>query len=93
MSKPINKIVDAKGRIHLPTSLRQSLGIESGDVVTITAGGGSIRIKKAIVMDGSGTISQEAKEAYAETVLREMPADKLARFLELAAKLNQENKK
>ena len=93
MSKPVYKIVDDRGRITIPAPVRASLGIASGDVVAITAGRGSITVKKAIVFDGSGGMPMAAKEAYVETVMREMPPDKLTGLLELAVRLLQDHNK
>ena len=89
MNKPIFRLLDEKGRLLIPQSIRESTGIEKGDVVTISAGQGVVVVKKAIVLEGD-RMTPGAKRAYLEAMLREMPADGLAEFLELAAHLNQE---
>ena len=90
MNKPIFKIIDDKGRVVIPAALRAALGIEKGDVVGITAARGSLAVKKAIVLEDN-KMSLEAKEAYVETVMRELPPDKLVSLLELAVRLIQEH--
>lgn len=89
MNKPIFKLVDDKGRILIPKPIRASLGIAAGDVAAITAERGAVIIKKAIVLDDQ-RMPPEAKQAYAETVIRELPPDKLAEVLELAVRLLKE---
>ena len=90
-SKPIFKIVDAKGRVTIPKAARESAGIESGDVVTIMVGRGNITVRKAIVLENN-KMPMAAKIAYAETVAREMSDDALTDLLELAIRLLQERK-
>ena len=90
MSKPVFKIIDAKGRVTIPKEMRESSGIASGDVVTIIRGRGSIVVKKAFVLE-EDKMSLSAKEAYAQAVLRELPQDRLVVLLELAVRLLQED--
>jgi looped-hinge helix DNA binding domain, AbrB family len=90
MSKPVFKIIDAKGRVTIPKAMRESSGIASGDVVTIIRGRGSIVVKKAFVLE-EDKMSLSAKEAYAQAVLRELPQERLVVLLELAVRLLQED--
>ena len=85
MNRTTFKIVDDSGRVVLPKAVRESLGIANGDVVGITHGRGAIIIKKAVVLEDD-KLPLPAKEAYVDSVLREMDADALTRFVETAAK-------
>ncbi len=86
MSKIVFKIVDEKGRITIPAPVRSALGITGGDVVTITAEQGSIQIRKAIVLENTGTMSMDAKQSYIEAVVLELDDQRLAEHLEYSSR-------
>lgn len=80
------KIVDSKGRIHLPKELRNSIRIHSGDIVTMEFGKDSVKIEKAHLIE-KGDQSPEAVQEYLEMACKNM--DQKDR-LKLAEKLLHE---
>ncbi len=89
MNKAIFKVVDEKGKVLLPQAHRASLGIEKGNIVSLTAEKGKISVKKAVVI-ADENVPIEAKECYVQSVVREFEGPALVELLELIAGLIQE---
>jgi AbrB family looped-hinge helix DNA binding protein len=60
----VTSIVDAKGRLTIPAELRRQLGLREGDVVSIDAEDGVLRVSK----------SENPFDALAEDALNEFRA-------------------
>lgn len=82
-AKPIYKIMDSKGRIHIPKELRTATGMDYGDIVKVGVSQGTVSVKKVDLIE-VGDMSPEAVEAYVHAAIREMPEDKQ---ISIAAKL------
>lgn len=82
-AKPIYKIVDDKGRVLIPKSLRAAAEMEHGDIVRLGIQKGVITAKKVDLIE-IGDQSQEAVEAFVHAAVRDMPENTL---ISLAAKL------
>ncbi|MDL2272993.1 AbrB/MazE/SpoVT family DNA-binding domain-containing protein [Oscillospiraceae bacterium OttesenSCG-928-G22] len=85
MSKAIFKVIDDKGRVVIPAPIRSTLGLSPGDIVGVAVSGGRVSVKKAIVLEDE-RMPLDARQAYAETVMRELPPDRLAEVLELVVR-------
>lgn len=72
MGKPIYKLVDGKGRILIPKSLRDATGIEYGDIVRLGIADGRVTVCKVDIVE-AGDQSPEAVEAYVRAALKSMP--------------------
>ena len=59
MSKPMYRLVDGKGRVLIPKSMREAAKLEYGDIVCLGMAGGDQ--------------SPEAVEAYVRTAFQFMP--------------------
>lgn len=82
-AKPIYKIVDDKGRVLIPKSLRAAAEMEHGDIVHLGIQKGVITAKKVDLIE-IGDQSPEAVEAFVHAAVRDMPENTL---ISLAAKL------
>ncbi|MGF7145451.1 bifunctional DNA-binding transcriptional regulator/antitoxin component of YhaV-PrlF toxin-antitoxin module [Anaerotaenia torta] len=82
-AKPIYKIVDDKGRVLIPKSLRAAAEMEHGDIVRLGIQKGVITAKKVDLIE-IGDQSPEAVEAFVHAAVRDMPENTL---ISLAAKL------
>jgi len=82
-AKPIYKIVDDKGRVLIPKSLRAAAEMEHGDIVRLDIQKGVITAKKVDLIE-IGDQSPEAVEAFVHAAIRDMPENTL---ISLAAKL------
>ena len=69
MSKPMYRLVDGKGRVLIPKSMREAAKLEYGDIVCLGMAGGKITVRKIEV----GDQSPEAVEAYVRTAFQFMP--------------------
>ena len=69
MSKPMYRLVDGKGRVLIPKSMRE---LEYGDIVCLGMAGGKITVRKVEVIE-VGDQSPEAVEAYVRTAFQFMP--------------------
>ena len=69
MSKPMYRLVDGKGRVLIPKSMREAAKLEYGD---IGMAGGKITVRKVEVIE-VGDQSPEAVEAYVRTAFQFMP--------------------
>ena len=66
MSKPMYRLVDGKGRVLIPKSMREAAKLEYGDIVCLGMAGGKITVRKVEVIE-VGDQSPEAVEAYVRT--------------------------
>ncbi|AGL02900.1 hypothetical protein [Desulfoscipio gibsoniae] len=82
-AKPIYKIVDDKGRVLIPKSLRAAAEMEHGDIVRLGIQKGVITAKKVDLIE-IGDQSPEAVEAFVHAAVRDMPENTL---ISLAARL------
>lgn len=72
MGKPIYKLVDGKGRVLIPKSLRDAARMEYGDIVRLGIANGRVTICKVDLVE-VGDQSPEAVEAYVRAALKSMP--------------------
>ena len=87
--KPIYKLVDGKGRVLIPKSLRDAAKMEYGDIVRLGLIEGKVTIRKVDVVE-AGDQSPEAVEAYVRAAFKSMPdAIRLERIGELSALLQK----
>ena len=63
MSKPMYRLVDGKGRVLIPKSMREAAKLEYGDIVCLGMAGGKITVRKVEVIE----------EAYVRTAFQFMP--------------------
>ena len=47
MSKPMYRLVDGKGRVLIPKSMREAAKLEYGDIVCLGMAGGKITVRTA----------------------------------------------
>ena len=74
MSKPMYRLVDGKGRVLIPKSMREAAKLEYGDIVCLGMAGGKITVRKVEVIE-VGDQSPEAVEAYGRAAFKTMPDD------------------
>ena len=67
MSKSMYRLVDGKGRVLIPKSMREAAKLEYGDIVCL-----GITVRKVEVIE-VGDQSPEAVEAYVRTAFQFMP--------------------
>lgn len=84
MNKPIYKLVDGKGRVLIPKSLRDAAGMGYGDIVRLGLSDGRVTIRKVDIVE-AGDQSPEAVEAYVRAAVKSMPD---STRLELIAELS-----
>lgn len=72
MSKPMYRLVDGKGRVLIPKSMREAAKLEYGDIVCLGMAGGKITVRKVEIIE-VGDQSPEAVEAYVRTAFQFMP--------------------
>ena len=68
MSKPMYRLVDGKGRVLIPKSMREAAKLEYGDIVCLGMAGGKSKRR-----EGEGVGYSEAVEAYVRTAFQFMP--------------------
>ena len=66
------RLVDGKGRVLIPKSMREAAKLEYGDIVCLGMAGGKITVRKVEVIE-VGDQSPEAVEAYVRTAFQFMP--------------------
>lgn len=71
-NKPIYKLVDGKGRVLIPKSLRDAAKLEYGDIVRLGLTDGKVTVRKVDVVE-AGDQSPEAVEAYVRAAFQSMP--------------------
>ena len=54
MNKPIYKLIDGKGRVLIPKSLRDAAGMGYGDIVRLGLSDGRVTIRKGDIVEGGG---------------------------------------
>lgn len=84
MNKPIYKLVDGKGRVLIPKSLRDAAGLGYGDIVRLGLSDGRVTVRKVDIVE-AGDQSPEAVEAYVRAAVKSMPD---STRLELIAELS-----
>lgn len=84
MRKPIYKLIDSKGRVLIPKSMRDAAKMEYGDIVRLGLADGKVTVRKVDVVE-AGDQSPEAVEAYVRAAFKSMP-DSLS--LELIGELS-----
>lgn len=72
MSKPIYKLLDGKGRVLIPKSLRDAARMEYGDIVRLGIANGRVTVCKVDIVE-AGDQSPEAVEAYVRAAFKSMP--------------------
>ena len=70
--KKIYKLVDTKGRVLIPKSLRDAARLEYGDIVCLGVQDGRVTVRKVDVVE-AGDQSPEAVQAYVRAAFRTMP--------------------
>lgn len=85
-AKPIYKILDDKGRVLIPKTLRDAAEMENGDIVRLGVQKGVVTARKVDLIE-IGDQSPEAVEAFVRAAIRDMPEETqigiAARLLEL----------
>lgn len=84
MNKPIYKLIDGKGRVLIPKSLRDVAGMGYGDIVRLGLSDGRVTVRKVDIVE-AGDQSPEAVEAYVRAAVKSMPD---STRLELIAELS-----
>lgn len=84
MNKPIYKLIDGKGRVLIPKSLRDAAGMGYGDIVRLSLSDGRVTVRKVDIVE-AGDQSPEAVEAYVRAAVKSMPD---STRLELIAELS-----
>ena len=88
-AKPIYKILDEKGRVLIPKTLRAAAEMEHGDIVRLGVQKGVVTAKKVDLIE-IGDQSSEAVEAFIRAAIRDLPEDTLisiaARLLDIIEK-------
>lgn len=84
MNRPIYKLIDGKGRVLIPKSLRDAAGMGYGDIVRLGLSDGRVTIRKVDIVE-AGDQSPEAVEAYVRAAVKSMPD---STRLELIAELS-----
>lgn len=85
MNKDIYRILDCRGRVHIPKSMRVSAELEEGDIVKLTLSKGKLAVQKVALVE-SGDQSPAAVEAFVMASLRSMDRAALLEVLNLAAR-------
>ena len=83
MKKSVYKVVDDKGRVHLPKQLRQMAELECGDIVALHFQSGTIAVAKVDLIE-VGNQDPEAVDAYVSAAIRRMSRSKQ---VEMAARI------
>ena len=71
-NKPIYKLMDGKGRVLIPKSLRDAAKLEYEDIVRLGLADGKVTVRKVDVVE-AGDQSPEAMEAYVRAAFKSMP--------------------
>ena len=89
MKEPVYRLIDGKGRVYLPKTLMEALGLEPGGIVKLAAEKDGLRLRKIHLIE-MGDLSPEAVEAYVKAATARMPREKQ---IELAARLLEQARK
>lgn len=82
-NKPIYRLVDCRGRIHLPKALRDAGDMQPGDIVRLELRNGRVSASRVQIVE-AGDKSPEAVEAFVRGAIRHLPP---SRQFDLAASL------
>ena len=85
MNKDIYRIVDCRGRVHIPKSMRAAAELEEGDIVKLSIGKGKLSVQKVTLVE-SGDQSPAAIEAFVMAALRDMDRSALLEILNRTAR-------
>lgn len=80
MSKPIYRLIDGKGRVLIPKAVRESAGMDYGDIVRLGIADGKVCMQKVDIIE-VGDQSPEAVEAYVRAAVKSMPDSKRLELL------------
>lgn len=81
--KPVYKLMDQRGRVHIPKTIRDALELDCGDFVKLLMGRNGLQLQKVHLIE-VGDQSPEAVEAYVHAAVAVMSKDKQ---MELASRL------
>lgn len=81
--KPVYKLMDPRGRVHIPKAMRDALELDCGDFVKLLMGRNGLQLQKVHLIE-VGDQSPEAVEAYVQAAVAVMSKDKQ---MELASRL------
>ena len=81
--KPVYKLIDQRGRVHIPKAIRDTLELDCGDFVKLLMGRNGLQLQKVHLIE-VGDQSPEAVETYVQAVVAVMSKDKQ---MELASRL------
>lgn len=91
MNKDIYRIVDCRGRVHIPKNMRSAAELEEGDIVKLSVSKGKLAVQKVALVE-SGDQSPAAVEAFVMASLRNMDRPALLEVLSRTARqLGEEN--
>ena len=85
MNKDIYRIVDCRGRVHIPKSMRAAAELEEGDIVKLSIGKGKLSVQKVALVE-TGDQSPAAVEAFIVAALRDMDRPALLDILNRTAR-------
>ena len=83
MNESVYKVVDSRGRVHLPKEFRGKMDLDCGEIVKLTADKDVLQVKKVHLIE-LGDKSPEAVEAFVHAAATAMSREKQ---MELAARL------
>ena len=75
MNESVYKVVDSRGRVHLPKEFRGKMDLDCGEIVKLTAGKDGLQVKKVHLIE-LGDKSPEAVEAYVHAAATAMSREK-----------------
>ena len=69
--KPVYKLMDQRGRVHIPKTIRDALELDCGDFVKLLMGRNGLQLQKVHLIE-VGDQSPEAVEAYVHAAVAVM---------------------
>ena len=66
--KPVYKLMDQRGRVHIPKTIRDALELDCGDFVKLLMGRNGLQLQKVHLIE-VGDQSPEAVEAYVQAAV------------------------
>lgn len=87
--KAMYKVVDSRGRVLIPRSVRLACEIEVGDIVRLDCAHGQVAIKKVELIE-VGDQSPEALEAYVREAFKTMTDETKVILIAQLSKLLQQ---
>ena len=85
MNKVIYRILDCRGRVHIPKNMRLAAELEEGDIVKLSLAKGRLSVEKVALVE-SGDQSPAAVEAFVMASLRGMDRAALLEVLNRTAR-------